>query len=201
MENNFLEFPNLGVLETSLPKSLLNKIKKECSVLKNKTLHTTGLTSNGVAKHYYLKESCDELFDFLKEKISIYESRYKYIKSFNVLKKDTELCFGKPWFNIQKKGEFIPNHTHDGVFSYSTWIQVPYKLEEELKNQEEKFNSCFQFSYSDILGTIKTNKIFIDNSYEGKLILFPSGLQHCVYPFFKSNGKRISVSGNILFYN
>jgi hypothetical protein len=32
---------------------------------------------------------------------------------------------------------------------------------------------------------------------EGVILLFPSSLKHQVYPFYESDGVRVSVSGNI----
>ena len=32
---------------------------------------------------------------------------------------------------------------------------------------------------------------------EGTICLFPSQLNHYVYPFFENDGERITVSGNI----
>ena len=37
----------------------------------------------------------------------------------------------------------------------------------------------------------------VDNEYEGKIMMFPSSLVHCVYPFYTSDDYRISLSGNI----
>ena len=40
--------------------------------------------------------------------------------------------------NLQKKYEYLPNHHHDGVLSYTVWIKIPYELEEE-KNRENYY--------------------------------------------------------------
>jgi hypothetical protein len=37
----------------------------------------------------------------------------------------------------------------------------------------------------------------VDKTFEGKIAFFPSKLSHCVYPFYSSDGIRISISGNI----
>ena len=114
------------------------------------------------------------------------------------MNKDANIIFKKPWFNIQKKDQFIPNHTHDGILSYSIWIQLPFLKK---NNEKNKFESCFEFHYQNILGATNSHLIPLDKSYEGKFVLFPSTLQHCVYPFFDNDEIRISVSGNICFDN
>jgi hypothetical protein len=47
------------------------------------------------------------------------------------------------------------------------------------------------------LGRIKQVPIPVDSSYEGTIMMFPSALNHGVYPFYTSDEYRISVSGNI----
>ena len=37
----------------------------------------------------------------------------------------------------------------------------------------------------------------MDPSMEGKMLLFPSKLMHCVYPFYNCEEPRISVAGNV----
>jgi hypothetical protein len=197
MENNELNLHNLGVLVSKLPDSLLNKLKIECSNFFKKKNIISDLTSNGVVKHYDLEDNNIELFNFLNEWVIKYNEKYNYFRLFKGLYKDTSLIFQKPWFNIQKKGEFIPSHNHAGVLSYSIWIQLPSLNKEDNNN----FASCFEFQYQNILGASFKKIIHLDKNSEGNFVLFPSLLPHCVYPFFGSEEIRISVSGNICFNN
>ena len=197
MENNELDLFNLGVITSKIPDDLFKKLKIECLNFIEKEKMISGLTSQGVADHYYLEHNNTELFDFLKEWVEKYDKKYNYLKSFKVLNKEAPLIFKKPWFNIQKKEQFIPMHTHDGVFSYSIWIQIP-----KLKiNNNDKFAGCFEIHYQNILGARFNRKILLDKNSEGRFVLFPSMLTHCVYPFFDSDELRISISGNICFDN
>jgi hypothetical protein len=197
MKNIELPLFNLGVFISSIPENLLKKLKIECLNFIKKEKMISGLTSNKVAEHYYLQENNKELFDYLIIFVKKYFKKYNYLNYYKILNKDAEAIFQKPWFNIQRKSEFIPNHKHDGILSYSIWIQVP-NLE---NNKKSKFDSCFELQYQDILGTIHNNLIPLNKNYEGKFLLFPSNLSHCVYPFFNSDEIRISVSGNICFNN
>ena len=45
------------------------------------------------------------------------------------------------------------------------------------------------------------HQVYVDKEFEGKILMFPAGLSHCVYPFYTSNKKRITSSGNIYFLN
>jgi hypothetical protein len=193
---------NLSYLIKKLPKELYNNIVEEClkANIKNKEM-ISGLSGDFVPKHFYLenKTNLDDLKTFLKDIIIEYEEKFNYAKSIKILTKQADLIFDIPWINFQKKYEFVPIHMHDGVFSYSIWIKIPYDLKNEIKNSA--FNTSFQFIYTDILGQIRTEKLFLSKEDEGKIIFFPSPLQHIVYPFYTSDDTRISISGNIKFLN
>ena len=54
------------------------------------------------------------------------------------------------------------------------------------------------FVYTDIWGRISSHSLNLDKSCEGKIAIFPSVLNHIVYPFHTSDNYRISVSGNLV---
>jgi hypothetical protein len=62
----------------------------------------------------------------------------------------------------------------------------------------EKNNAVatFNFHYTDILGNITHYSLPVDKTWEKKLIVFSSDLNHSVNPFYTSNEYRISVAGN-----
>jgi hypothetical protein len=196
---NNIDLPNLGVLLADIPEDLLKEIKKEVRDVKNHKKYTTGISSNKIAKHYSLIKTKPKLDEFLKICLNEYEKRYNYIlehASKTLNRKNIDIIFTEAWFNIQKKGEFLSNHFHDGILSYSLWIDIPF--EDNIDEKNEKFNSCFELMYTNIIGKIVSKKIFVDKSWEGKMILFPSTIVHCVYPFFKTKGDRVSVAGNMV---
>jgi hypothetical protein len=110
------------------------------------------------------------------------------------------------WTNYQKKYEYNPLHKHSGDLSFVLWVKIPYDLEEELNlenavNSNNPSNSLFNFVYSDNFGRITSYKINLDKSFEGKIVMFPSHLNHIVYPFYTSDDYRISISGNLIKSN
>jgi hypothetical protein len=205
MNPELKSFPNLYYMESSISESTLKLLKKEFSNIKNnknkRKRHITDLTGNGVTFHYELSDKVEKIFiNEVSSLIKKYAEETNYVKSMCFLTKDVPLSLDKPWMNLQKKHEFIPNHVHDGVLSYSCWVNVPYDLDKELKNNERlDYASLFQFSYSNILGAYANKTLPIDKTWEGKIIIFPAGLTHCVYPFYTSNDYRVSVSGNASF--
>jgi hypothetical protein len=180
---------NFGVIETNVPKKLLFNLKKQCNELINKS-NTEKMNSALVGNkplHIFL-ENTDELFKFLEIGLKSYDETFKYLNSFKILNKSTNLIFGKPWVNVQKDNEYIPNHIHDGIYAYSIWVDIPYK-------------TIFEFSYSNILGEHFREQFFIDKKYEGKMFFFPAKLVHCTYTLEKSKKNRLCISGHISFNN
>jgi hypothetical protein len=103
-----------------------------------------------------------------------------------------------------QKHEFNPMHNHSGVMSFVIWMHVPYTMEEERKFKphvlpQNNVAGHFALHYVDSLGQIKTNAIPVDSSYNGVMCLFPAMMQHSVFPFYSSNGARITVAGNFTF--
>jgi hypothetical protein len=194
---------NLGILEDKLPTDLYNKLYEEClTARKNNSVMISDLTSSGVPDHFYIEKNIIELNNYIFQLVQKYNDSFNYLSSLKQMSKNHHLIMGKPWINFQKKHEFLPNHAHDGVLSYSIWIKIPYneKKEKNYKkiNVDEKKFYSFEFSYTNILGQIWCQSYEITKKTEGCILMFPSTLVHCVYPFYTSDGDRISISGNIL---
>jgi hypothetical protein len=122
----------------------------------------------------------------------------------NILSRNVDYYVDKAWVNFQEKHEFNPTHHHSGIYSFVIWIQIPYLSEDENKvfadiPEERKSNGRFTFTYMSPLGVIETKKIDADKTFEGKGLLFPSMMNHSVYPFYTSDKYRISVAGNIKY--
>tara|TARA_R110002110_G_scaffold199893_3_gene410626 strand:+ start:222 stop:800 length:579 start_codon:yes stop_codon:yes gene_type:complete len=182
---NFIDLQNYGVVEHQLPNKLLLSLKKQVKkIMKNKPTMYSNLIGNK-PPHYFLTDT-KELANVISETINAYNTQYNYIPSYTILTKSVPLTFDKPWVNSMSSDQYISNHTHDGVYSYSCWIDVPYK-------------TIFEFSYSNILGTLVRKEYTIDKSYEGRIFLFPSLLTHCTYTLEKSKKKRLCISGNVSF--
>jgi hypothetical protein len=179
--------PNYGVIQSRLPKELYDSLLKECLNNKNKKPMVSGLTQEGVAKHFYVSEkSMTQLTTFVEKMVDGYNEKYPpYLANLNFLDKNLPFLFTTPWINYQKKNEYVPLHKHDGIFSYNIWMKIPVE-------------SIFEFSYNSIIGTDLNYKLKLTKKDEGRIILFPSLLYHLVYPFYKSDQTRISIAGNIL---
>tara|TARA_B100000427_G_scaffold14187_1_gene11204 strand:+ start:153 stop:818 length:666 start_codon:yes stop_codon:yes gene_type:complete len=106
------------------------------------------------------------------------------------------------WVNYQYQHEFNPVHFHHSTYSFVIWMKIPVSYKEQCKKEivnvsNNKTVASFQFIYNDILGKLRTHDIGLEPEDEGRMLFFPSSLQHQVYPFYDCDEPRISVSGNI----
>mgnify|MGYP005666219409 FL=1 len=125
-----------------------------------------------------------------------------YLATLNILSSNKQLYLQKLWINYQGKHEFNPVHHHSGVFSFIIFIKIPYNLEDEDKvfpktGHDYNATSRLVFYMINQLGRIFDLPVHVDKSYEGKMLMFPSFVQHGVYPFYTSDDYRITVSGNV----
>ena len=197
MRNNF--FKNLGFASATIGPEAFKQIQDECFDCYHNEIMVSGLSGKGVAHHYYLDKSEGVVQTFASNMAKYYEKSFNYLATQKINENIPELVAGRPWINIQKKHEYMPNHTHDGLLSYVIWVKIPYEVENELDESGKNYSSCFEFTYNNIIGTIATDKLLIRKEHEGTILMFPSKLQHCVYPFYSSDDVRISISGNIFF--
>ena len=84
------------------------------------------------------------------------------------------------------------------------WVKIPTDWREQhtlpiSANSNSPGASNFEFSYTDMLGAITQNTFLLDKAAEGRMLFFPSGLMHNVYPFYNCSETRISISGNVSF--
>lgn len=201
---DFLQFPNLGVLITQLPYDIFCDLKKEIKKIKDdiETPKLVGKLAGNIECSYDLTHCKKSVENYVLNQILEYDRKFNYLNSINNLNGNLPLILESLWVNFQKKHEFNPNHNHVGVISFVIWIEIPYDIKEETssgsgRNSNMNLSSVFQFTYCDILGNITNYPIYVDKSYEGKIMIFPNRLMHCVYPFFSSDEHRISVAGNV----
>ena len=167
----------------------------------------------GEKSGFILKQLPSNIYSEVKEVVDIVQSDFTKstpynhkLLQYNPLPHNPILEYhGECWVNFQEKYEYNPLHNHSGVFSYVIWYQLPFYLEDELQNgvgsymgkvNRDNFNGKFYFYYpsgEDIVAA----PLSIDKKMEGYMAMFPSSLNHAVYPFYTSDNYRITISGNI----
>jgi hypothetical protein len=99
------------------------------------------------------------------------------------------------WIVNSIAGDFNPFHAHSGTISAVGYLKVPESIEKDLEREKAGW---IQFMYG-------TNHPYVDPYYDckpqvGKMMFFPSWLQHQVYPF-RSKSLRRSLSFNLALEN
>ena len=194
---------NVGYVEDTIDSFLMEKIKKSVEQTKeniNQQKSFAGNLVGNIRKQFVFDYHRDEI-EQLAVKLAqhhddIYDCSNYLDDSFG------KLTLGALWINFQVAGEFNPIHKHPVVYSFVIWVDLPFTHENE-KIYGPGFSSngnksgSFEFIYTNVYGQLMSHQIPADESYAGKIILFPAKLSHTVYPFFTSDGYRISISGNL----
>ena len=95
---------------------------------------------------------------------------------------------GQPWINYSYAGDFNPLHIHHASLSYIIYVDIPENIRNDYKNSYSQTKGILQLTYNNAQIHLSPKT--------GDMILFPSNVFHCVYPFTEQ-GCRISVAGNI----
>ena len=206
---NFNYFPSWSYLVLDFTKEDLQPLLEEVEVIKtnpNNAIPFNHELIGQIKEEYELTHSVKYLNDLLMFGVSNYLSESKLFKHYTVLRNDSSISLGKTWVNIQKRYEFNPIHNHTGLLSFVIWLEVPYDMEMEKQvhpGQQSplRLEGAFSFHHIDTMGEISTHTITIDKSMLYKCIIFPSKIFHSVNPFYSTDGKRVSVSGNFYFDN
>ena len=196
----FSSLKNTGIITGKLNNKEMNKLK---SYIKHKKNNISETLAGNINNSFAIEDKDNWFFNnVLLNLIGEYlpEDFEAIIPS--ILTKNCAYTLDSFWVNFQNKYEFNPTHSHTGVFSFVVWIEIPssYKKEKELKFAKQSNSPCpntFEFIFTNILGAVCTERIHLEPEDKGTILLFPARLLHQVYPFYLSNKKRISVSGNI----
>jgi Putative 2OG-Fe(II) oxygenase len=194
--------PNLGILRSILPDNILNTVKNEISFIENNfsdAISYNHRLAGNIKREFELKTCYDQMYSYLEKMAESYLEKFSHFYD-----PGYKLNVRKPWVNFMQKYEFNPLHIHSPsrCLSYVVWIRIPYDPKEEhsqtaVKDATIQAASDFMLCYSNILGTNTVEHLSPDKSWEGTIIMFPSDLFHQVYPFYTSEGFRVSVAGNI----
>lgn len=103
------------------------------------------------------------------------------------------------WVNYQHTHDWNPPHNHGGDCSFVIYIDNPvdFDKEDEYGNQKGNTPSAgnIQFRYGE--QHIRSQQVYEMAPQRGDIIMFPSWLEHQVFPFMQPDIVRVSVAGNI----
>ena len=194
---------NYGYLLEKAPQNVLDELGQQINNLQSD--FTKGTLANqflvGEIQHEYDLKPQFQTKQYIKDLSQRFENESQYmVSNYNPL---PTLKFNNLWVNFQKKHEYNPIHNHHGVYSFVLWYQVPYTFEDEQKysySKEHCKHGKFDFiipAPHNKLHQICNYELDIDKSKEGYIAIFPSNLNHIVYPFYSSDEYRITIAGNL----
>lgn len=194
-------FPNFGFTEDTVPESILKELHSIVEDCQADEYRIRSKKLAGNIESTFQLPNLQTLENYLIDLCQQYSAVHDLSQTTKNLGSNF-LTLDNCWVNIQKKHEFNPIHSHDGDFSFVIWLAVPYSIADEhacvnATHSNSPRAGMFSFFYSNIFGEIREAAFPIDNTYEGKIFLFPGCLSHMVYPFQTSEKHRISISGNL----
>jgi len=198
----FGSFANYGFIKDTLPSQLFADLKSEIDSI---DFENSEKFNQHLAGNIKFEFKLDKNKKSLEEYVVSLCKQYKEAWDLRHTRKDLgneNLELQSYWVNFQRKNEFNPMHTHDGLFSFAIWVKVPYRFQDELQESHVRNTNMpragmFSFIYTNIFGEVREAEFPVDSTFEGQIFLFPSCLPHTVYPFSTSDEYRISISGNI----
>ena len=145
-----------------------------------------------------MKQACLEYLKFLIKK----KRAYEWIRIAGKEKPPTieNIHLAQSWIVSQYKHEYNPWHTHSGNFSSVIYLKIPDGMEEHFENEKKDHypaSGLIDFKFGE-KQDMKSDT-FLVHPELGKMLLFPSYLNHSVYPFY-CDGERRSMSFNANFF-
>ena len=198
--------PDNGVIEGKLPEDDIKNLWKLIDEAKKKPEDMRNELAGNITSSIRLDITSPLMETFMMK--SLKEFVDKHIEAYGgpnrlVMKEGQTLGVDSFWVNFQRQTEFNPMHDHAGVYSFVIWMQIPTSFEEQRKlpiainSNASTQISNFAFTYTDILGKMKSFAYNMEKEAEGYMVLFPASLHHLVSPFYDNDGERISISGNV----
>ena len=210
--------PAVYVLETQMPQQMVDDVNDYMDEYrKDKNKESLAKTLVG-----QIDKGEQLLLDHNDKRMVEYNSFIcslgaEYINHFaasgNSIKGDKQVQIDETWSVHSYDGDYNPIHDHGtktlmGI-STTAWTKVPPQIGAKatatsptysLYNESGHSDGCIAFQYGQVSvidsERLKPAQSFVMTPEVGKLLIFPSWLQHMVYPF-KGEGERRTIASNL----
>ena len=195
------ELPNFGVIEAELEQEDIDYLWK----LVHKYSHNAKWEGNRLIsieedfKQFPLNDD-DNLF----QNNVLRPCTDKYFETYGCpFKQKTththELAFSRFWCRASLDGDYQSIHDHQGIFTFVVWLTVPFEGADERQVQAgfRPEASDFVLVYPDTCGQLQKRNFVLGKGAEGKMLFFPSDLNHIVYPHYTTTEYRVALAGDI----
>ena len=195
------ELPNFGVIEAELEQEDIDYLWK----LVHKYSHNAKWEGNRLIsieedfKQFPLNDD-DNLF----QNNVLRPCTDKYFETYGCpFKQKTththELAFSRFWCRASLDGDYQSIHDHQGIFTFVVWLTVPFEGADERQVQAgfRPEASDFVLVYPDTCGQLQKSNFVLGKGAEGKMLFFPSDINHIVYPHYTTQEYRIALAGDV----
>ena len=215
--------PSVFLLEAWMPDGMvtgLNTYLDELMEQQDRVSHAGTLVGQiGHGQQLTMDHTDDRLADFCQMSSIL---AIDYLKHFNTITgnqatSDRQIGIDELWSVHSYERDYNPIHDHGtktitGI-SCTSWTKVPEQIlnqptagspEYSLYNSSGNADGCLAFNYG-INSLIDVERLrppqsFVIKPEVGKFLMFPSWLQHMVYPF-EGDGERRTVAANLNVWN
>ena len=210
--------PAVYVLETQMPQQMVDDVNDymdEYRQDKNKESLAKTLVGQINKGEQLLLDHNDKRMVEYNNFICSLGAEYinHFAASGNSIKGDKQVQIDETWSVHSYDGDYNPIHDHGtktlmGI-STTAWTKVPPQIGAKatansptysLYNESGHSDGCIAFQYGQVSvidsERLKPAQSFVMTPEVGKLLLFPSWLQHMVYPF-KGEGERRTIASNL----
>jgi hypothetical protein len=209
--------PAVYVLETQMPQQMIDDVNDymdEYREDKNKESLAKTLVGQIDKGEQLLLDHNDKRMVEYNNFICNLGAEYinHFAASGNSIKGDKQVQIDETWSVHSYDGDYNPIHDHGtktlmGI-STTAWTKVPPQIGNvnaqsptySLYNESGHSDGCIAFQYGQVSvidgERLKPAQSFVMTPEVGKLLLFPSWLQHMVYPF-KGEGERRTIASNL----
>ena len=193
-----VQFPNLGYVRSTVEPGQITQLLRWVDSIDEDTAKMDHSHVGVVEREYEITDQSakEELSNVLGPMVQ------QYCTDMHFSVEQRPMGLTTAWCNLQQSGEYFAAHTHNGVFSFALWLEVPFTQADERAWREARGKSgretaSFQFHYTDALGRITPNVLEVDRSWEREIVVFPGEMMHSVTPYYSTDARRVVVSGNI----
>ena len=212
--------PSVFVLETTMPQSMIDSVNDYMDEYKKnknrKSLKHSLVGQIDKGEQLLLDHNDDRMVDYNNFICNLGAEYINYFASSGAgmkLKNPKQVMIDETWSVHSYDGDYNPIHDHGTktVMGISTtaWTKVPKQIGAKatantptysLYNESGHSDGCiaFQYGMNSVIDTerLKPPQSFVMTPEVGKLLVFPSWLQHMVYPF-KGKGERRTIASNL----
>jgi hypothetical protein len=211
--------PSVYVMETEMPISVVNDLNDYLDEYKEdenkKSLANTLVGQISQGEQLLMDNDDPRLHEYnnLISSLAVDYINFFFNNTGNKLKNQKAVEIDETWSVHSYEGDYNPIHDHGTktIMGISTtgWTKVPQQILEQPTAGSPQYSlyhasgDCdgyiaFQYGRNSLMDVdrLRPPQSFMMKPEVGKLLVFPSWLQHMVYPF-KGEGERRTVASNL----